>query len=225
MLKIKLIKIFNIFVRYSKFFSRRKLDNFITNAISSYYSSGKRVISIGASGQTKLTLQKNKVDFKEVDINKSRKPDYVLDAENMHAIDSGSADMVFCLEVLEHVKNPFNAANEIIRILKPGGVLIGSTPFMMPIHEEPHDYFRFTGYGLLNLFENMNCLELVERNSYIESLYVIFLRLINSGNYKQKIVGVILFPVYLLLLPFVIIFSFFVTNKESTSGYFFIFKK
>lgn len=129
------------------------------------------------------------------------------------------------MEVLEHVKNPFNAIKEIQRVLKPGGIIIGSTPFVFPIHDEPHDFYRYTKYGLRNLFKDFECIELIERNSYIESIYVILLRLLNIGNKKQKMVGILLSPVYFILLPFMALVSLLVTNKQSTTGYFFIFKQ
>jgi len=40
---------------------------------------------------------------------------------------------------------------EIARVLRPGGCLILTAPHIWGIHEEPRDYFRFTGYGLAHL--------------------------------------------------------------------------
>ncbi|HEX9282949.1 MAG TPA: methyltransferase domain-containing protein [Gemmatimonadales bacterium] len=40
----------------------------------------------------------------------------------------GAYDFVFCIEVLEHVPNPFGTLTEINRVLRPGGVLVLSVP-------------------------------------------------------------------------------------------------
>jgi SAM-dependent methyltransferase len=63
-----------------------------------------------------------------------------------------SFDTVFCSQVLEHIPHPWLAAGEMARILKPGGVLILTCPQYWVLHEIPHDYFRFTPYGLRVLF-------------------------------------------------------------------------
>lgn len=61
-------------------------------------------------------------------------------------------DAVFSLNVLEHVKNPFECANEIIRVLKPGGILYIVVPFLQPFHGYPNHYYNMTSSGLRNLF-------------------------------------------------------------------------
>ncbi|NKB70394.1 MAG: methyltransferase domain-containing protein [Candidatus Latescibacteria bacterium] len=62
-----------------------------------------------------------------------------------------SFDTVFSAQVLEHVPEPGRLIAEAGRILKPGGHLILSAPHIWGLHEEPHDYFRFTSYGLIHL--------------------------------------------------------------------------
>ncbi len=59
-----------------------------------------------------------------------------------------SFDTVLAAQVLEHLPEPARACAEIGRVLKPGGYLILSAPHIWGVHEPPHDYFRFTGYGL-----------------------------------------------------------------------------
>ena len=63
-----------------------------------------------------------------------------------------SFDTVLCTQVHEHVPRPWLADCEMARILRPGGVLILSCPQYWVLHELPHDYFRFTPYGLRVLF-------------------------------------------------------------------------
>jgi SAM-dependent methyltransferase len=62
-------------------------------------------------------------------------------------------DTVILTDVLEHIYNPRLLLNEIYRVLKPGGKVIIAVPFLYRIHEEPHDYHRFTEYALRKMCE------------------------------------------------------------------------
>ncbi|MDD4915698.1 MAG: methyltransferase domain-containing protein [Methylococcales bacterium] len=65
---------------------------------------------------------------------------------------TNSFDAVLSFAVLEHVKNPWLCAQEIVRVLKPGGDLICAVPFLQPMHGYPHHYYNMTATGLTNLF-------------------------------------------------------------------------
>jgi len=73
-------------------------------------------------------------------------PDIVGDAQCI-PIKSDCSDIVFSTQVIEHVPNPALMISEMHRILKTGGLIVLSGPFCWPLHEEPHDYYRFTVYG------------------------------------------------------------------------------
>lgn len=64
----------------------------------------------------------------------------------------GVFDAVLSLNVLEHVTDPFRCADELVRVLKPGGVLYCCMPFLQPEHGYPHHYFNATRSGLAQLF-------------------------------------------------------------------------
>lgn len=64
----------------------------------------------------------------------------------------GTFDAVLSSAVLEHVKNPWLCAQEITRVLKPGGELICCVPFLQPLHGYPHHYYNMSAQGLKNLF-------------------------------------------------------------------------
>lgn len=67
-------------------------------------------------------------------------------------VKDATADVVLCTETLEHLERPWKFAAEVARVLKPGGTLLLSTPMMARIHQAPHDYFRYTSFGLESLF-------------------------------------------------------------------------
>lgn len=67
-------------------------------------------------------------------------------------LDSESADTITAFQVLEHIAEPEIFLRECHRILRPGGQMFITVPFMWQVHESPHDYYRFTRYGLEYLF-------------------------------------------------------------------------
>jgi len=66
---------------------------------------------------------------------------------------NGCADGILCTEVIEHVRDPEGMLREFARVLSPGGSVLLSSPFTWHLHDEPHDYWRFTEFGLRLLFE------------------------------------------------------------------------
>lgn len=61
------------------------------------------------------------------------------------------ADCVISTQVIEHMPRPRELFAEAARLLRPGGSLLVSAPQAQWLHEEPHDYWRFTKYGLMEL--------------------------------------------------------------------------
>ena len=74
-------------------------------------------------------------------------PDHYYDGGRM-PFDDGAFDTVVSFQVLEHTPDPEGLLREMARVLKKDGLLILTAPFSFRLHEEPHDYFRFTPHGL-----------------------------------------------------------------------------
>ena len=102
-------------------------------------------------------------------------------------------DIIICSEMLEHFKEPQRAINEINRVLKKGGRLILTTRFVYPLHDVPYDYFRYTKYGLRELFKDWKIDVLESESESLESIAILLQRLIFQINYKfNKFIKVIL---------------------------------
>lgn len=72
----------------------------------------------------------------------------ILDVRDMKEIPDDTFNGVFCSGVLEHVDDVHAAVREMHRVMKVGGTLLLGVPFRQPIHSHPHDYWRFTRYGI-----------------------------------------------------------------------------
>lgn len=62
-------------------------------------------------------------------------------------------DAVLCIQTLEHVPEPAWVLAELARVLRPGGKLYLSAPQSWHQHQQPHDYYRYTSFGLHYLLE------------------------------------------------------------------------
>lgn len=62
-------------------------------------------------------------------------------------------ETIVCFQVLEHLPDPQQAVKEMSEAIQPNGIVVCTAPQMYHEHAVPHDYFRFTQYGLKHLFE------------------------------------------------------------------------
>lgn len=149
--------------------TRRSLDTFLSR-----HKTDEEVLDVGSGGSSYDRYFPNRLT---VDLDSSRQPDIVADA---HALPFKNDEfgVILCTEVLEHVKNPFQVEKELWRVLKPGGKLILSTRFIFPIHDAPHDYWRFTKYGLRNLFTRWEIVELKGEMATFSALGALMQRIV-----------------------------------------------
>ncbi len=75
-----------------------------------------------------------------------------MDLEKEFDIESGVYDAVLCFNTLEHIYNFKNVVSESGRILKKDGIFMGSTPFLIPYHADPDDFFRYTHSAIEKMF-------------------------------------------------------------------------
>lgn len=95
---------------------------------------------------------------------------------------SESYNSVLTNQVLEHVFNPEIFLAEIYRVLKPGGNLLLTVPFVWDEHEQPWDYARYSSFGLIHLVEKMG-FKVVESRKSMADFRLIF-QLASAYLYK-----------------------------------------
>ncbi|MFT5660628.1 MAG: SAM-dependent methyltransferase [Sulfurimonas sp.] len=132
------------------------------------------------------------------------KADIVSDLNKQIELNNETADTIISLSVMEHLCEPQVFLNESYRILKKGGYIVLQVPWQWWIHEAPHDYFRYTPYGLKYMFEKAGFLdvEVEAQNGFFTTLIVkmnyFSARLIRGPRLLQWLIKAILIPFWTL---------------------------
>lgn len=160
-------------------------DSFFKEKTIDIFTSSKEVIDIGgglrvdgAKGnrvdnkRAWLASYVEKVSYKTLDPVPDYNPDIVGDIHDLPFKD-GAIDAILCIAVLEHVRNPFKAMDEMYRSLKRGGKLLVYVPFLYYYHAHEgyyKDYWRYTYDGLEELSKQFSYVEIERVRDRFETL-------------------------------------------------------
>lgn len=81
--------------------------------------------------------------------------------------DAERFDVVWCKQTLEHVRHPDAVISEVSRVLRPGGLFIGSVSQLEPYHSR--SIFNWTHYGIRVVFKDHG-LEVFELTPGVDGL-------------------------------------------------------
>jgi|SRR3989344_6429750 len=187
-------------------------NDFYKEKLKNIFTDGKTIIDIGGG----LRILKDRgnwfsknnawiepllknVEYKIMDPMDTYNPDIVGDIHKM-PFTNESQDAIVCLSVLEHVEDPIRAAQELYRVLKPGGQLFVYVPFLYYYHAEKGyygDFWRFTEDSLRVMFKNFSQFEIRRARGAIETwlklsplgrfnIALLFSRLLDKITGKDK---------------------------------------
>ncbi len=127
------------FPRYHRIWRLKKILNIISTMISSDRIKGKKLLDIGCSDGLFLHIIKKQFNLKLIGIDRNKdaielalklNSNITFKKANAETLpfENDSFDFVTCFETLEHIPNREHAMNEIVRVLKPNGMIIISIP-------------------------------------------------------------------------------------------------
>lgn len=164
-------------VKYNSLFDKYGLDRFdmgecynnnpmsnkcFEELIQKSVRPGFSVLDAGAGeGRLKKLFESRpSITYKGIDSGVGHKNwDYsdVIDGnlEDLSFIGPDTFDVVLLIQVLEHLANPLTVMRQLNRVLKKNGLIFIAVPLGQSLHQIPHDYYRFTPFGLRHiLLEN-----------------------------------------------------------------------
>ena len=173
-LKLKLHELYFLTVN-------KKID-VLTQAIELYLNDKKKIkmADIGCGTKPYFPLFKEKTqEYVGIDVEKSETVDIVSSAEKLPVVDN-CFDIVLSTQVLEHIRDYQAAISEIYRVLKPNGIVFLTTHGVWEIHGAPFDYWRFTKYGLKEVFTKFKEIEIINNGG----AFLCFFQIFNTYLYK-----------------------------------------
>lgn len=205
----------------------------IEETVDKYKFKGK-VLDFGCGDKPYKYLFKYGTDYKGIDFKQystnncflySESPDYYFSKDYVEnfkiPFPDKSFDHLVTFQVLEHHQDPEKMFAEIFRVVKKGGYVLITVPFMGGIHGEPQDFQRFTRYGLeAKAGRYGKILEMKEQGSVfsVVSTFIGESLIRFTGRSKfHYFLGMMIFPPFLLYS-----YLAFILDKLFPSDHFFI---
>lgn len=129
-------------------FINKKLHRKVHEEFGDWFSG--RVVDIGCGLSPYKKLFTNVSEYVGLDLAAERRPSIISDVHAL-PLKTGIAQGALCFEVLEHAVDPDRVVAEINRILTRGSLLAVTAPMSWNVHYAPHDYRRYTCFGLWQL--------------------------------------------------------------------------
>lgn len=218
---------FRLLISFAKKISRREINRAIKEVVSNL-SHKAMVLNIGSGGtiaeQIEGNLPDQTIKVTSTDIDPDRNPDVVDDLVNSN-LPNHAYDCVICAEVIEHVVDPVKAVENLYRVLKPGGICLVTTPYMFPTHDAPHDYFRYTEFGLRLLFKEFQIVSIEGKTRWWETLLLQFWRMMWIGSTATKVAVWLVSIILLPIIPFLYLLSSANKNLAMTAGFVTVLRK
>jgi len=156
-------------------------DKYYVDKLMKSANPPRRILDLGCGTGNSIDLFKkygSEFNWKGLDISLSPEVSartrtdcefYTFDGVNI-PFPNGSFDLVYCHQVMEHVRYPDHLLKEVCRVLIPGGSFIGSTSYLEPYHS--YSLWNYTPYGWVTLI-NDSGMQVVELRPGIDSIALI----------------------------------------------------
>jgi len=194
-----------------------------------YIDKSGKILDLGAGRLFyKKEIKKFTKKYESIDIKKTHFDLDYIGTTFEAGLKESSYDVIFCSQVLEHVPDPLDNFQEINRILKKNGIAIIAVPFLMYLHNEPYDYFRYTKHSLrkFSMESNFEILELKEVGGFFGFLGGVFAMIIIGVSWRIPILNWSLYLInYIFQNSFLFLDKITQNHKIMPSNYLLVIRK
>jgi len=207
-------------------FRRYYLDQMLLS--QKYYG---KVLDVGGKKDNKRGVFRpaleNVKSWEYLNIDVDTNPDYCCSADTI-PVEDECFDMVLLNEVLEHLEDPKSVLQECYRVVKKGGMMIISMPFLYAIHADPYDFQRWTDVKLKQELQHAGFsyehISVKPMGSLFAVIYdLLYVSVNNASNDSQSLKNKLLRKVFLPLLKQMFLFldkRYSYKSKFITTGYY-----
>lgn len=179
------------------------------------------LLDIGCGRKPYENLLKKIDTYIGIDVSHNEKVDVVIDPSKPYPFDDNYFDCILCTQVLEHIQNLDHTIMEIDRVLKPGGFIIITVPFIY--NEHGKDYHRFSTNGITALFNNYRVIKLDKQGgigSTVGTLVLNWCDSFTNFNKFTRIIKVVLLPLWIPTCLFVNILGLLFDKIDPTRNFY-----
>lgn len=111
-------------------------------------------------------------EYVGVDLEDGKDVDQIIDlVEGVGSLELASFDLAICCSVMEHVRKPWVFAENLSSLIKSGGFIYISVPWVWRYHPYPDDYWRFSWKGIFELYPDFEWIEMMYSTNVINEFF------------------------------------------------------
>ena len=159
----------------------------------------KKVLVVGGFGPVLNYIKTSfpNLHLTTLDIDENHKPDLLADLSDPNLLNEidGNYDLIVIVEVLEHIHHYLAALRNIYGLLEDNGILFGSTPWLMPIHDAPYDFLRFSHYEISRSLQEVGFSQytILGRGNIYDVVILLGFRGLLERNFGGKVLTIFAF--------------------------------
>jgi SAM-dependent methyltransferase len=162
---------------------------------------GGRVLDVGCGDQPYRRYFGPVTEYVGLDVTPGPKVDIVVTPDQQWPLEAGRFDVLLCSQVLEHVEHLDITLREMDRVLRPGGTMVLSFPFLYNVHGAPHDYRRFTTHWAVLLLPEYTVLHREGQGGLGSTIAVLLLNWLEVSlnlTFVGRVLKALLLPVWIV---------------------------